>query len=80
MHDVTSIGPDAPLAGQGVSAWTPHDRYFIEFDEDIPANESSTKTPIQGLITRHANKLQQEVHSLLTKIDYNTNENFIMLK
>jgi hypothetical protein len=28
----------------------------------------------------HANKLQQEVNSLLTKIDYNANENFILPK
>jgi hypothetical protein len=59
-------------------------------DEDILANQSSNgstnpnqppKTPMQGPITRsHANKIQQEVHSLLTKIDYNTNENFILPK
>jgi hypothetical protein len=28
----------------------------------------------------HANKLQQEVNSLLTKFDYNANENFILPK
>jgi hypothetical protein len=47
---------------------------------DGPAEPSQTpNTPIQGLITRScANKLQQEVDSLLTKIDYNANENFIL--
>jgi hypothetical protein len=61
-----------------------------EVDEDIPTNESGNgstdpnqvpKTPMQGPIKRsHAKKIQQEVHSLLTKIDYNTNENFILPK
>jgi hypothetical protein len=61
-----------------------------EVDEDIPTNESGNgstdpnqalKTPMQGPITQsHAKKIQQEVHSLLTKIDYNTNENFILTK
>jgi hypothetical protein len=47
-----------------------------------PTEPSQTpNTPIQGLITwSHANKLQQEVNSLLTKIDYNANENFILPK
>jgi hypothetical protein len=47
-----------------------------------PAESSQTpNTPIQGPITRcRANKLQQEVNSLLTKIDYNINENFILPK
>jgi hypothetical protein len=57
-----------------------------------PAEPSQTpNTPIHGSITRsRANKLQQEVNSffceqkevnsLLTKIDYNTNENFILPK
>jgi hypothetical protein len=62
-----------------------------EDDEDIsdnvpnhgPAEPSQTPNtpPIQGPITRsHANKLQQEVNSLLTKIYYNTHENFILPK
>jgi hypothetical protein len=59
-------------------------------DEDIPdivpnhgpAEPSQTpNTPIHGPITQsRANKLQQEVNSLLTKIDYNANENFILPK
>jgi hypothetical protein len=59
-------------------------------DEDILTNESGNgstdpnqtpKTPMQGPITwSHAKKIQQEVHSLLTKFDYNTNENFILPK
>jgi hypothetical protein len=59
-------------------------------DEDIPTNESSNasidpnqapKTPMQGPITRsHAKKIQQDMHFLLTKIHYNTNENFIQPK
>jgi hypothetical protein len=59
------------------------------FDEDIPDNvpyhgpaepSQTPNTPIQGPIRRsRANKLQQEVNSL-TKIDYNTNENFILPK
>jgi hypothetical protein len=62
----------------------------MDGDEDIPDNVPShglaepsqtPNTPIQGPITRsHANKLQQEVNSLLTKIDYNINENFILPK
>jgi hypothetical protein len=62
----------------------------LNIDEDILANESSNgstdpnqalKTPMQGPITwNHAKKIQQEVYSLLTKIDYNTNENFILSK
>jgi hypothetical protein len=61
-----------------------------ELDEDIPTNESGNgstnpnqapKTPMQGPITRsHAKKIQQKVHSLLTKIDCNTNENFVLPK
>jgi hypothetical protein len=61
-----------------------------EDDEDIPDNVPNhglaktsqiPNTPIQGPITQsRANKLQQEVNSLLTKIDYNTNENFILPK
>jgi hypothetical protein len=61
-----------------------------EDDEDIPNNVSNhgpaepnqtPNTPIQGPITQNcANKLQQEVNSLFTKIDYNTNENFILPK
>jgi hypothetical protein len=57
---------------------------------DIPDNVSNhgsaeptqtPNTPIQGPITRScANKLQQEVNSLLTKIDHNTNGNFILSK
>jgi hypothetical protein len=48
----------------------------------VPAEPSQIpNTPIQGLITRsRANKLQQEVNSLLTKSDYNANENFILPK
>uniref|UniRef100_K3XT60 Uncharacterized protein n=1 Tax=Setaria italica TaxID=4555 RepID=K3XT60_SETIT len=59
-------------------------------DEDLPANvpshglaETSQApiTPIQGPITQsRARKLQQEVNYLLTKFDYNTNENFILPK
>jgi hypothetical protein len=58
------------------------------FDEDIPDNvpyhgpaepSQTANTPIQGPIRQsRANKLQQEANSLLTKIDYNTNENFIL--
>jgi hypothetical protein len=45
-------------------------------DEDILAI-----TPIQGPITRsRAKKLQQEVNSLLAKIDYNINEDSILPK
>jgi hypothetical protein len=62
-----------------------------EDDEDIsdnvpnhgPAEPSQTPNtpPIQGPITQsRANKLQQEVNSLLTKIYYNTHENFILPK
>jgi hypothetical protein len=61
-----------------------------EDDEDIPDNvlnhgpadpSQTPNTPIQGPITQsRANKLQQEVNSLLTKIDYNANENFILPK
>jgi hypothetical protein len=64
--------------------------FLDKADEDIPASESSNastdpnqapKTPMHGPITRnHAKKIQQEVHSLLTKIDYNANENFILPK
>jgi hypothetical protein len=47
-----------------------------------PAEPSQTpNTPIQEPITRsRTNKLQQEVNSFLTKIDYNTNENLILPK
>jgi hypothetical protein len=61
-----------------------------EDDEDIsdnvpnhgPVEPSQTpNTPIQGPITwSRGNKLQQEVNSLLAKIDYNANENFILPK
>jgi hypothetical protein len=38
-------------------------------------------TLIQGAIKRsRANKLYQDVNSILTKIAYNTNENFILSK
>jgi hypothetical protein len=69
------------------SRTTPFQKW--EDDDDIldnvpnhgPAEPSQTlNTPIQGTITQsRANKLQQEVNSLLTKIDYITNENFICL-
>ena len=49
---------------------------------DGPAQRSQTQdTPIQGAITWScAKKLQEEVNSLLTNIDYSTNENFIQPK
>jgi hypothetical protein len=63
-------------------------RFPWRSDEDIPDNvpnhgpaepSQTPNTPIQGLIIwSRANKLQQEANSLLTKIDYNTNENFIL--
>jgi hypothetical protein len=63
---------------------------LVFHDEDIPDNvpnhgpaepSQTPNTPTQEPITRsRANKLQQEVNSLLTKIDYNTNDNFILPK
>ncbi|TVU06805.1 hypothetical protein EJB05_46840, partial [Eragrostis curvula] len=61
-----------------------------EDDEDIqtivtnhgsPAPSQAPATSIQGPITRsRAKKLIHEVNSLLTKFDYNLNENFILPK
>jgi hypothetical protein len=61
-----------------------------EDDEEIPDNvpdhgpakpTQTPNTPIQGPITwSHANKLQQEVNPVITKIDYNAIENFILPK
>jgi hypothetical protein len=47
-----------------------------------PAEPSQTpNTSIQGPITQsRANKLQQELNSLITKFDYNRNENFTLPK
>jgi hypothetical protein len=78
----------SPLSGIDESRTTPFQEG--EDDEDIPdtvpnhgpAQRSQTQdTPIQGAITRsRAKKLQEEVNSLLTNIDYSTNENFIQPK
>jgi hypothetical protein len=64
----------SPYHGMEESRMTPFQGG--EDDEDIPAI-----TPIQGPITRsRAKKLQQEVNSLLAKIDYNINEDSILPK
>jgi hypothetical protein len=78
----------SPFVGIEESKMTPFQER--EDDEDIPDNvpnhgpvepSQTPNTPIQGPITwSRANKLQQEVNSLLTKIDYNANENFILPK
>jgi hypothetical protein len=78
----------SPFIGIEESRMTPFQEQ--ENDKEIldnvpnhgPAEPSQTlNTLIQGPITQsHANKLQQEVNSLITKIDYNANENFILPK
>jgi hypothetical protein len=77
-----------PFVGIEESRTTPFQGW--EDDEDIPDNmpnhgpaepSQTPNTPIQGPITQsHANKLEQEVNSLLTKIGYKENENFILPK